>query len=146
MTHTNRGRLTVDLGGKWRLYTNTIPANSRAIGTITREGYDTGALVLIEATGLYTQVNASSLRSLNQRKVVAALAEVRTGQGGPGRGQGIKAADGATGLKRTNITIDTASADTLRVFGDGDLSLGIRRAALILKKPQNNPTPFGADA
>jgi len=132
MTHTNRGRLTVDLGGSWRLYTNTIPANSRAIGTITRDECDTGALVLIEATGRYVQINAGVLRSLDQRKVVAALSEVRTGQGGPGRGQGIKAADGATGLKRTNITIDQASADSLRAFGGGDLSLGIRRAAKML--------------
>lgn len=133
MTHTNRGRLTVDLGGKWRLYTNTLPDNGRAIGTITRDECDTGALVLIEATGLYVQINAGSLRPLEQRKVVAALSEVRTGQGGPGRGQGVKAADGATGLKRTNITIDPASADTLRDFGDGDLSLGIRRAAAHIK-------------
>ena len=133
MTHNNRSRLAVDLGGKWRLYTNTLPANSRALGTVTSEGYDTGALVLIEATGLYVQVNAGSIRSLPKSKVAAALAEVRTGSGGPGRGQGIKAADGATGLKRTNITIDAASAETLRAFGDGDLSLGIRRAANHIK-------------
>ena len=50
MTHNNRGRLTVDLGGKWRLYTNTLPVNSRALGTITRDIGDTGALVLIETT------------------------------------------------------------------------------------------------
>ena len=133
MTHNNRGRLTVDLGGKWRLYTNTLPVNSRALGTITRDIGDTGALVLIETTGLYVQINASCLRSLPQSKVTAAIAEVRTGQGGAGRGQGLKAADGATDLKRTNITIDPASADTLRAFGDGDLSLGIRRAASHIK-------------
>ena len=135
MTHNNRGRLTVDLGGKWRLYTNTIPASSRAIGTITRDVGDVGALVLIDATGLYVQVNAGCLRTLQQAKVVAVLAEVRTGQGGAGRCQGIKAADGVTNLKRTNITIDPASADTLRAFGDGDLSLGIRRAAAHIKNP-----------
>lgn len=133
MTHNNRGRLTVDPGGKWRLYTNTLPANSRALGTVTREGYDTGALVLIEVTGLYVQANAGCIRSLPQAKVAAALAEVRTGQGGPGRGQGLKASDGATGLKRTNITIDQESADILRTIGDGDLSLGIRRAAAKIK-------------
>lgn len=49
--------------------------------------------------------------------------------GGPRR----KATDGATGLKRTNITIDPASADVLRAFGGGDLSLGIRRAAAHIK-------------
>ena len=133
MTHNNRGRLTVDLGGKWRLYTNTIPVNSRAIGTITSDIGDTGALVLIETTGLYVQINAGCLRRLPQSKVTAALTEVRTGQGGAGRGQGLKAADGATDLKRTNITIDPASADTLRAFGDGDLSLGIRRTASHIK-------------
>lgn len=58
---------------------------------------------------------------------------VVTGRGGPGRGQGVKAADGATGLKRRNISIDDASADALRLLGDGELSLGIRRAAAKLK-------------
>lgn len=134
MTHNNRGRLTVALGGVWRLYSNTIPAGSRALGTITRDIGDTGALVQIEATGLYVQVNAGAVRTLPQSKVAAAVEAARSGsQGGPGRGQGAKAADGATGLKRRNISIDDASADILRAFGDGDLSLGIRRAAAHIK-------------
>lgn len=60
---------------------------------------------------------------------VAAQFESEKTWGGPGRGQGAKAADGATGLKRVNITIDPGSAETMRAIGDGDLSLGIRRAA-----------------
>lgn len=51
------------------------------------------------------------------------------GRGGAGRGQGLKAADGATGLERRNINIDPERAAVLRALGDGDLSLGIRRAA-----------------
>lgn len=47
MTHTNRGRLTVDTNGNWRLYTNTIPVNSTPLGTVTRDESDTGALVRI---------------------------------------------------------------------------------------------------
>jgi len=133
MTHNQRGRITVDLGGKWRLYTNTLPANSRAFGTVTRDIGDTGALVRIEASGIYVQVNAGAARSLPQLKVAAAVTEARTGQGGPGRGQGVKAADGATGLNRRNISIDDASADVLRQFGGGDLSMGIRRAAAHIK-------------
>lgn len=74
MNHPNRGRLTVDINGNWRLYTNIIPAHSRAVGTVTRNGYDTGALVLIEATGIYAQVNAGVLRALPQAKVKAAIA------------------------------------------------------------------------
>jgi hypothetical protein len=55
--------------------------------------------------------------------------------GGPGRGQGLKAADGVTGLKRRNISIDDASAEVLRALGDGDLSLGLRRAAARIALP-----------
>lgn len=58
---------------------------------------------------------------------------LKSTHGGAGRGQGLKAADGATGLKRRNISIDDASADILRTYGDGDLSLGIRRAAAHIK-------------
>lgn len=74
MTHTNRGRLAVDTSGNWRLYTNTMPANSTPLGTVTRSG-DTGALVRIETTGAYVQVNVGAIRSLESRKVAAALAE-----------------------------------------------------------------------
>lgn len=56
-------------------------------------------------------------------------AEMASRRGGAGRGQGRKPADGATDLKRRNISIDDARAELLRRLGDGDLSLGIRRAA-----------------
>lgn len=131
--HLNRGRLTVSLGGNWRLYTNTAPAGCTMLGTVTRGETETGALVQTEA-GIYSMLNARVYKSLDQRKIEAAIVEARAGShGGPGRGQGLKAADGATGLKRRNISIDDASADILRAFGDGDLSLGIRRAAAHLK-------------
>lgn len=73
MTHTNRGRLVVDTNGNWRLYTNTIPVNSTPLGTVTLDKSDTGALVRIDATGVYVQVNAGAIRSLDGRKVAAAL-------------------------------------------------------------------------
>jgi hypothetical protein len=59
-------------------------------------------------------------------------------QGGAGRGGGRKCMDGATGTKRRCVSIDDASADVLRGLGDGDLSLGIRRAAAQIKA---QPTP-----
>ncbi len=46
-------KITVDTTGNWKLYTNTLPANSTPLGTVTRDGFDTGALVRIESTGLY---------------------------------------------------------------------------------------------
>jgi len=69
---------TINASGNWRLYTTTIPVGSTPMGTITRDGYDTGALVRIEKTGLYVQVNAGALRSLDGRRVAAALASHRS--------------------------------------------------------------------
>ena len=120
MTHNNRGRLTVDVNGNWRLYTNTIPANSTALGTVTRDEGDTGALVRINATGVYVQVNAGAIRSLDGRKVAAAL-------GTAGRPAEM------TGGKRRNIYMDDESAAIAEKLGNGNVSDGIRIALAMVK-------------
>jgi len=125
--HDNRGRLTVNLDGAWRLYSNRLPVAGRALGTVTVGG-ETGALAYIESTGVYVRVNAGTMLSLPQRKVTKAIDEARTGSGGAGRGQGARAADGVTGTYRVNITIDAAHDEIARQLGGGDRSLGIRLA------------------
>lgn len=115
MTHNNRGRLVVDTNGNWRLYTNTIPANATPIGTVTRDQSDTGALVRIEATGVYVQVNAGAARPLDGRKVAAAL------------GTAGRPAEMAGG-KRSNIYLDAASREAAERIGNGNISEGIRIA------------------
>jgi hypothetical protein len=55
-------------------------------------------------------------------------------RGGARAGSGAKPADGASGMTRYNITLDDASDAIARALGDGDRSLGIRRA-LALAKP-----------
>jgi hypothetical protein len=75
MTSTdNRSRLTIDQRGAWKLYAGAgwPPAGWTMHGTVTRGIGDTGALALSPA-GVYCQVNAGAVRSLEQRKVVAAL-------------------------------------------------------------------------
>ena len=71
MTGLNRGRYTVQIDGPWRLYTNTQPVGWRIIGTIQRN-MEIGALGLSPA-GIYAQINAGVIRSLDQRKVKACL-------------------------------------------------------------------------
>ena len=115
MTHNNRGRLVVDTNGNWRLYTNTIPENSTALGTVTRDEGDTGALVRIEVTGVYVQVNAGAVRSLDGRKVAAAL------------GTAGRPAEMAGG-KRSNIYLDATSREIAERIGNGNISEGIRLA------------------
>lgn len=132
MTHTNRNRLAVDLGGAWRLYWGAmpLPAGSEALGTVTRGAGDTGALIRT-GYGHYMQGNAGVLRRLDPRKIAACLAEPPVGytHGGARPGGGKRPADGAQGVVRKNVTLDQASIDALRALGDGDLSLGIRLAA-----------------
>jgi len=59
-------------------------------------------------------------------------------RGGAGRGQGVKPADGKRG-KRTNIVIDSASAEVFRDYaerlkGIRDLSLGIRLGSVLVEE------------
>lgn len=115
MTHSNRGRVTVDLNGDWRLYTNTIPANSTPLGTVTRDESDTGALVHIESTGIYVQINAGAIRSLDGRKVSAAL-------GTAGRPSKL------FGGKKVNTYLDAESVAIATRLGNGNVSEGIRKA------------------
>lgn len=76
MSHDNRGRITIDPDGAWRLYATTLPPGAEALGTVTRGAGDTGALIHYARTGLYAQLNASAIRTLDQRKVRAALEAV----------------------------------------------------------------------
>lgn len=72
MGNINRGRITIDPSGAWRLYATTIPAGADVLGTVT-QGAETGALIRCRGTGLYAQLNAGAVRSLDQRKVSAAM-------------------------------------------------------------------------
>ena len=70
MTHSNRGRLAVDTNGNWRLYTHPLPG-WEMLGTVQR-GLEIGALGKSPA-GIFAQINAGSVRSLDQRKIQAAI-------------------------------------------------------------------------
>jgi len=76
MTHFNRGRLTVILGGNWRLYTRRPPDGWEMIGTVQR-GMEIGALAK-SALGIYAQINAGAIQSLPQNKILAAVAVEKT--------------------------------------------------------------------
>ena len=115
MTHDNRGRLTVNTDGNWRLYANTLPINSTPLGTVTRDESDTGALVRIETTGAYVQVNASEIRHLDGRKVAAAI-------GTAGRPSEMY------GGKKVNTYLDAESIAIAQRLGNGNVSEGIRKA------------------
>ncbi len=114
MTHTNRGRLTVNIDGKWPPYTNTIPSDAEALGTVTQGEGDTGALVKLPS-GLYVQVNAGIMRNLDGRKVAAAL-------GTAGRPSEME------GGKRRNPYLSDAEWELAKRLGDGNASEGIRKA------------------
>lgn len=70
MTHNNRGRLTVQPGGNWRIYTHQL-AGWQMLGTVQR-GMSIGALGE-SPIGVLAQINAGAVTSLDQRKARAAL-------------------------------------------------------------------------
>lgn len=78
-------------------------------------------------------IQQSADEGLISHEEARGLTAALSGRGGPGRGQGVKSADGATGLRRVNVSLDEASIEALRALGDGELSLGIRRAARMVR-------------
>lgn len=70
--HSNRGRLTVNLQGKWWMYANLIPQGSECLGTVTTQRGETGVLIRT-GVGIYARLNAGALVSLPQGKVQAAI-------------------------------------------------------------------------
>jgi hypothetical protein len=116
--HLNRGRIVVDTNGNWRLYTNSIPAGCTVLGTVTQDGVETGALVRTEA-GIYAMLNARVYRSLEQRKVAAALGIEQTPVGRPAEMQGGK---------KVNTYLDAESIAIATRLGNGNVSEGIRKA------------------
>jgi hypothetical protein len=108
-------QLSVNLTGAWRLYTTTLPANSIALGTVTRDGYDTGALVRLKSSGCFVQVNAGVMRNLDGRKVGALL-------GLMGRHQEVDNG------RRVNVFLDEQTIKKAKEIGNGSISYGIRLA------------------
>ena len=67
--------ITYSKNGKWTLYWGDmpLPAGGEALGTVTRDGYDTGALIRL-ASGQYVQGNAGAIRPLDSSAVDSAIA------------------------------------------------------------------------
>lgn len=70
MTSINRGRYTIITDGPWRLYSHQLKG-WEMLGTVQRQ-MEIGALAL-SPVGIYAQINAGSIKSLDQRKVLASL-------------------------------------------------------------------------
>lgn len=115
MAHENRGRLAVDPDGNWRLCTATLPEGVEVFGTVTYPDGEKGALVRFPKTGVYASVIAGATRSVDGRKVRAAL-------GIQGRPTLLE------GGKRINVYLDAESLDTAQKIGGGNASEGIRIA------------------
>lgn len=78
MVSDGRGRLAVTPGGPWRLYQHAPLPGWTMLGTVQR-GMVIGALAR-SAAGVYAQINGGAVRSLDQRKVQAALDAQATGR------------------------------------------------------------------
>jgi hypothetical protein len=69
--------ITIDPDGNWQVYSQALPNGVEVLGTITRRGYDTGALVRFKTSGNYAQVNAGIVRSVPAFKVLQSLEDAK---------------------------------------------------------------------
>jgi len=70
----DRIKMRISKNGKWQIYWGYInlPQGAKAIGTITRDNNQTGALIQL-ASGIYVQGNAGAIRTLDQTEVKIAI-------------------------------------------------------------------------
>lgn len=76
MSRQHRGRVTVDPAGKAGLYQHQEMPGWTVVGVV-KTATGTGALVRNNRSGIYCQANGGALRSLPQKKILAALANRR---------------------------------------------------------------------
>lgn len=69
---SNRGRLTVTLGGPWRFYQHATLPGWEMLGTVQR-GDEIGALARSTNTGTLGMMRAGAVSVIDQRKALAAL-------------------------------------------------------------------------
>ena len=115
MAHDNRGRLTVDPHGNWRLHTATLPDGVLILGTVTHPDGEAGALIRFAKTGRYASVTDGVVRPVDGRKVAAALGQT-------GRPAEIE------GGRRMAVYLDPISIEIATRLGGGSVSHGIRLA------------------
>ena len=70
----NKYRPTVQLGADHSEYTDAIPSNGVAIGTVTIRD-QSGALVYMEQIGGYIMITTNRVHRLNDRKISAAIVQ-----------------------------------------------------------------------
>lgn len=115
-----RGQLNVDTEADWKKIVYIMPKGHKAIGVVRQGAAAPGVLALVEKSGEYVQLNELGTRTLDQRKVRAAL--------------GIP---NAVGRPRTSyeprevysVRLDESLAAYLRELGGGNLSAGIMQIA-----------------
>lgn len=93
--------ITINTAGNWRIWWGPapLPQGATARGTVTRDGYDHGALIEMP-TGLYVHGNACAIRTLPQRDVHLALIMAERGAaGGSATSKAKAAAARANGAK-----------------------------------------------
>ncbi|MGJ8518473.1 hypothetical protein [Carnimonas bestiolae] len=115
MPSDNRKKIVVDVGNVSLMYPAIRLAGFDDIGLVS-VGSDTGRLIKNTASGVYAMHIRGAIRSLDQRKVKAALG-IRAGR-----------PTEMDGGKRRNIYMSDADTETARLIGDGNLSEGIRIA------------------
>lgn len=91
------------------------------IGTIERDdGSDPGALAR-DKDGVYWQVNFGHLRPLDQSEVMSSLPAL--GSSGPDEGT----------YKPRNVVLSDRTVETFRLYGEGNITEGMRRAVGLIR-------------
>ena len=111
----NRGKIQVDPGGDWRGILKTLPQGYKAVGVVW-QGNEAPGVLALDTSSQYVQLNAEGARTLDQRKVRAALG-LSNPVGKPRIGYEIR--------QVYAVRLEPSLAKYLEEVGEGNLAAGI---------------------
>jgi len=124
-------KILVDLQASITRYTKDIPAGATAIGVITTDGKDPGALVQFIDSGRYAQINHGHVRDIDQTATAIAHLDAMSRPAciKNNRPVGRPRLNQSERMTLYSVYLDDPTAEYYRTAGDGNLSLGIRTKA-----------------
>lgn len=125
----------VDMNTNGRQYSKSVPMGYKSIGAISDDNFDNpGMLIYGGMESVYKKCNQGSMCDLDQNEVALAIAAAINRNSIP------TINDIMTDInvkKLRSVNMDERTYVILKNYGDGNLSAGVRKAALLIERGQS---------
>lgn len=125
----------VDINTNGKQYSKYVPMGYKSIGAISDDNYDNpGMLIYGGINSVYKKCNQGSMLDLDQNEVALAIAAAINRDARPTINDIVT----ETNTKKLrSVNMDERTYVILKNYGGGNLSAGVRNAALLIERGQS---------